>query len=356
MTAWLDEMRRQTGRMADALGYGPQETPWRSVADLPGAQLRAYHAREREDGPVLLICPAPFKRPYIWDLMPPVSVVRRCLARGLRVYLVAWRDPAAPEDRWGLADYADRIPSEALAAIAAETGGAAPILAGHSLGGTLAAICAARHPGAVAGLVLLDAPLAFGEAGGPLARAAREIPDLAGLRATLGDPVPGSVITALSLQAAPEVFRLQPALDLAACLGDPLALAVHARVARWALDEFALPGPFFEDVLAQLYREDRFLAGTLRVGAHRVGLAGVRAPILAVLNPSGLIVPPESLRRGLAAVAGPPAELLTYEGEPGPMLQHLGPLVGPAAHARLWPGILDWILRRAAAPGAADPA
>ncbi len=38
--------------------------------------------------------------------------------------------------------------------------------------------------------------------------------------------------------------------------------------------------------------------------------------------------------------------MLQYEGERGPALQHLGPLVGPGAHARLWPDILDWVADR----------
>ena len=121
MMHWMDEARRQVGRVLDGLGLGPQETPHRIVAKLPGARLRAYHDRERTDGPVLLIIPAPFKRVYIWDLLPEVSVVRRCLARGLRVYLLEWLIPTKRENAFGLAEYADRLPAAALAAIQAET-------------------------------------------------------------------------------------------------------------------------------------------------------------------------------------------------------------------------------------------
>ncbi|WP_407521430.1 alpha/beta fold hydrolase [Methylobacterium oryzisoli] len=351
MSAGLDALRREAGRMLDALGRGPQETPSRILAEWPGARVRAYHAPGQGDGPALLICPAPFKRPYIWDLLPPVSVVQRALARGLRVYLIEWRDPTAADDGWGLADFAERLPAAALNAIAAEsaaeTPGVLPVIAGHSLGGTLAAIFAALHPDRVGGLVLVDAPLAFGAEGGPIARAAAAIPHARTLRAALGAPVPGSAITALSLGAAPDVFRLQPLADFAACLTDPLALTVHLRVARWALDEFPLPGQFFEDVVDQLYREDRFRAGTLPIGGREIGIAALRTPILAVINPAGGVVPPSSLERGLALITRPPPETMTYAPGPGPMLQHLGPLVAPAAHLTLWPGILDWIARRA---------
>jgi hypothetical protein len=35
--------------------------------------------------------------------------------------------------------------------------------------------------------------------------------------------------------------------------------------------------------------------------------------------------------------------LVTYPGEPGVVLQHLGILVGPMAFAQFWPEITDWI-------------
>jgi polyhydroxyalkanoate synthase len=153
--------------------------------------------------------------------------------------------------------------------------------------------------------------------------------------------VPGSVINALSVGAAPEAFQLQRVTDFAASLFDPRALAIHARVERWAYDEFPLPGQLFEDVLEQLYREDRFLKGTLQVGNRRTGIAGLRSPVMAVVNPVGGVVPPRSVLDGLA-VSSASVQVLEYEGDRGPMLQHVGPLVAPLAHERLWPKILDW--------------
>lgn len=335
-------MRRQIGQALDAAGLGPQEMPYRMVADLPGARLRAYHERDNADGPVLLIMPAPFKRAYIWDLLPDVSVVRRCLEQGLRVYLLEWLVPTQQEDEFGLAEYAERLPNAAIDAIAAETGTAAPILAGHSLGGTFAAIFATLHPERVGGLILVDAPLAFGQDGGPLAQAVAAAPPARVIRQAAGSPVPGSVINALSLAAAPEAFQVQRMADFAASLFDPKALAIHARVERWAYDEFPLPGRLFEETFEHLYREDRFLQGTLQIRGRRTGVARLRSPVMAVINPVGRIVPPRSILKGLEAAPNLSFQVLEYEGDRGPMLQHVGPLVAPVAHERLWPKITQW--------------
>src|SRR3712207_9159381 len=130
MFSLIDQARRQAGRMLDASGLAPEEAPFRVLAEMPGARLRAYGAPDAK-GPVLLIIPAPFKRAYIWDLLPEVSVVRHCLSRGLRVYLLEWLVPTPQEDEFGLAEYADRLPAAAPDAIGTETGRGARLRSGE---------------------------------------------------------------------------------------------------------------------------------------------------------------------------------------------------------------------------------
>jgi polyhydroxyalkanoate synthase len=337
--ALIDEARRRLGTFAGTAGLGPAESPSRTVAAFPGARLRAYHAPEARGPPVLIVA-APFKRPYVWDLMPEVSAVRRCLERGLRVYLLEWTDPDGADI--GLDDCAARLPMAALDAVAGETGGARAILAGHSLGGTFAAICATLAPERLCGLVLLEAPLAFGAEGGPLARAAAAGPG-APLAAGGGAPLAGSAIDLLAVAAVPDEFVWRPRADLALSLADPLALAVHLRVVRWALDERAMPARLFAEVVGRLYREDRLRHGTLELGGLRTGLGRLSVPTLAVVAPAGRVVPPGSVRAGLAAAPRAPARVLEHAEAGGAALPHLAPLVAPAAHRRLWPAILDWI-------------
>jgi polyhydroxyalkanoate synthase len=285
------------------------------------------------------------QRAYVWDLMPQVSVVRHALRRGMRVYLLEWLDPGAPEDGFGLSDYAERLPLAALDAIGTETGETACVLAGHSLGGTCAAILATLHPDRVRSVVLVDAPLAFGPGrGGPMADAVAAGPHARMLRQSAGgSPVPGFFLGLLGTAAVPDAFVLQRWIDLGPSVADPLLAAIHMRVDRWMLDELAMPGRLFEEVVEHLYREDRFLEGTLPVGDSRASLFRLRSPVLAVVNPPGRVVPPASTLAGLAAIPQEvPRRVLRYDGDQGAAVQHLGPLVGPAAHRHLWPDILDW--------------
>jgi polyhydroxyalkanoate synthase len=93
-----------------------------------------YAPKSDAAGPVVLLLSAPVKRDYIWDLAPTVNVVRRCLERQLRVYLLRWTEPGEAEREFELTEYADRLVTAALAAIEVETGDPRAMLAGHALG------------------------------------------------------------------------------------------------------------------------------------------------------------------------------------------------------------------------------
>jgi polyhydroxyalkanoate synthase len=342
MFALADHARGRVGWTLDALGLGARETPWREVTKTRGARLRAYGPAEPAEGPVLLIFAAPIKRAYIWDLLPAVSVVRHARTRGFRVYLLEWLVPGAQDDGLCLADYADGLPALALQAIVAETVRPGVVLAGHSLGGTLAAIFATLHAEAVEALVLVEAPLAFASRG-PLARAVAAAPAAHAVRRLSGSPVPGSFVGHWCTRLVPEVFLAQRWTDLAASLCNPSALAVRIRMERWALDEFPLPGALFDDIVERLYREDRFLHGALKIGDEITGVGRLRSPTLAVVNPRSLVVPPVAVLDGLAAVRSLSSCVLRFEDGAGAGLQHLGPLISPAAHRRLWPKVFDWL-------------
>ena len=142
------------------------------------------------------------------------------------------------------------------AVVARHTGSRRIILAGHSLGGTLAALFAALHPSCVAALVLLEAPTPFAE-GGTFARW----------------------------------------FDGLASAADPRASLNYLRVARWTLDEFPMSGIFLGEVVDQLYREDRFMHGTLSIAGRAATPAALAMPVLNVMRPESLVIPPEMIRR-----------------------------------------------------------
>lgn len=328
-----DRSRRALGALLAEWGWGPLEASFRVALDEPGLRLRDYGG----SGPVLLLVPAPIKRAYIWDLAPSCSVVRRALDAGCRVYLIEWREPI--DQGWGLADYAERMILACLDAIAEETGERGAFLAGHSLGGTLAAVFSALHAERVRGLVLLAAPLHFAPDAGVLSVLLADLP----VERLPAGPVPGSFLNAVGLAAAPATFGLAPWLDWWASLPDADARDTLLRVQRWTLDELPLPGRLLAEVVDRLYREDAFARGALSLGGRRAAPAEVTAPLLCVVDRRCPLVPPAAMLPVLRGAGSPEKMLLYYEGDAGVLLQHVGMLVGRSAHQRLWPEILRWI-------------
>jgi polyhydroxyalkanoate synthase len=337
----LDQLRQAQARLFDVLGYGPEPEPSWIAAEMPGMRLRAYGSGEGAGPPVILV-PAPIKRATIFDLVPRASVVRRCREAGRAVFLVEWTDPAGRSADYGLSDYADRLLAEARQAAALSAGEARAVLVGHSLGGTLAAIHAARRPEGVAALVLLESPLIFDPSIDAFAPWLRMPPSARRLLAGAGT-VPGSELSLAAVAAAPEAFLWHRWGDAFGSLSDPERHELHLRVMRWALDEMALPAPLLRDVLERLYRENRLRVGRLEISGRAVGLTDIAAPIMAVVESESRVVPPEEVLPALQRTSSPRQEWLTYDSEPGVALAHVGVLVGSEAHRRLWPRLLAWM-------------
>lgn len=340
----LDRLRRVQGRWLDIAGLAPRETPSRIVLEKPPVTLKTYAA---SDGPALLIIPAPIKRAYLWDLAPSISVVQQCLRHGIRPYVVQWERPTPADQRLGLSAYADALIEICREQITAETGAQQVFVAGHSLGGVLAAIYTALHPERVRGLILLSAPLQFGPGTGVFAPLVAYAPHAQVLTAGMPTDVAGTFLNTVSVLAAPAIFEGERWSDWWRSLADPQALFTHLRVMRWTFDEQALPRQLFVEVVEWLYRENRFMQGTLSVGGRLALPSAITAPIISVIERHSALIPPEAVLPFLAATGSRDTQTLWYEGDVGVVLQHLGMLVGRRAHQELWPTLCAWIRARA---------
>ena len=338
----MDRSRQARGSMLDRAGYGPRQTPSTILHAEPGLNVRRYG--DAGDGPSMLIVPAPIKRSYIWDLAPEVSVVRRWLERGYRVYLAEWVPVPDSHEHFGLNDYGDRLLVAARRAIEADGGDPRPIVAGHSLGGILAAIHSALYPDAVRATIVLESPLHVDDGSCCFTPLVRATPDARQIATTFRQ-VPGVFLNMMSALAEPQAFGWERMTDRWMALADPdrRAFATHMRVERWTHDEFPLPGRLFTQIVEALYRGDQLMRGTLQVGGRTVGPDDVRAPLASVMDPRSKVIPPQAVEPFHAAAGSDDKLLLRYGGDVGVNLQHVGVLVGRNAHATLWPALFDWL-------------
>lgn len=339
----LDQLRRQRGTAMDRVGYGPHESAFQTILSVPGMHLRRY-AGGFSDGPVALIIPAPIKRHYIWDMTPETSVIQHAIARGMRVYLIEWTDPVTDaETRFGLDEYGYSLIGQSVAAIRAEHPDNKITLFSHSLGGIFAAIYAAICPEYISGVVLIEVPLHFGEKAsgsfGPLVALGPSADKVT----EVFERVPGSVLNFASTASSPATFNIERYADLLASIGSPKFLKSHILVERWTLDEAPMAGRLFEQVVTGLYREDSFMRGSLEVNGQQLSPQQMTAPLLSVYDPRSVIITPASVIAFHEAAGSTIKRLLTYDGDTGVALSHVGALVGENAHRHLWPQIFDWV-------------
>jgi polyhydroxyalkanoate synthase subunit PhaC len=335
--AFVDMLRRVEGAALGRLGFSPQECAWRVASSGSFWRLREYD--QPRVGPCLLIVPAPIKRPYIWDLTPEVSVIRRCQRHGFRVFLIEWMPTAADTSSLGLKEYADAI-SACVGKVGSEAEGAKPFLIGHSLGGVLAAIYSALEESRIGGLVLLGAPLCFEPAS---SRFRDALVSMVPKGINISHMVPGSLLGQMSALASPESFVWARLRDKALSIVDSHAWSTNLRIERWSLDEVPLPGRLVEETVNLLYRENRFVRGTLSINGRSIGPKCVKVPTLAVVNASDEVAPSCSVAPFLDAMPTKATRIVEYKAEVGVGLQHLAMLIGREAHGQIWPDIFDWL-------------
>lgn len=329
-----DALRLHQARFLEWLGFSAVEHPYEVIYEGPHYRLRKYGGAS---GLPVLIVAAPIKRPYIWDLSPRASAIGCCLRHRLRPYLLEWRAPT-PGALCGLADYAGRFIRDAMTHVSADAGGSEPILMGHSLGGTLAAIAASCDSRSIRGLVLLASPLCFAPGSSSFRDAVAAVgPPLIADKAV----VPGSLLSHFSAMASPQAFIWSRLADAVASADDAEAFKTHMRVERWTLDEFPLSGPLTRDISSLLYRTNEFCRGSLSIAGCSVGPSCIQVPTLAVVNAEDVIAPRASVAPVMDGI--PFGTLIEHAGEHGVGLQHVAILVGGAAQHRTWPQVLAWI-------------
>jgi polyhydroxyalkanoate synthase len=335
----LEQIRRRQGALLEASGWGPVQSDSEILVSRPCMRVRSYQPAGG-GGPAVLLVPAPIKRAYIWDLEPSRSPVRLLSEAGFSVHLVEWMDPGPEERGLGLGDYAGDLLLAAAETVRFATDQAPdprrPLLGRHlrhPLGGP------APRPGSRPRAARGTPPLRRRR--GRVRTGGRDPPDAEWAKVVFGN-VPGSFISIASATAAPVTFHLERYLDFLTTVGHP-PFQIHMRVERWSLDEMAMPGQLFEDIVEELYRHDRLMRGQLVLRGRRIAPERVGCPLLTVLNPSSRITPPQSVLPFHEAASSDQKTLITYGGDRGVALQHVGVLVGANAHAHVWPAVVQWL-------------
>ena len=313
---------------------------------LPDTPRSAFEARggdgttpaaARGRGRPLLICFALVNRPYILDLQPDSSLVRRLLEAGFSVYLVDWGDPDDGDRLRDLNDYLEQGLGACVRHVLAANRVPALDLIGVCQGGVLSLCYTALHPKQVANLVTLTTAVDFQTPEDLLSRWVRELDTQ--LLARAGS-VPGELLNSLFLSLMPFRLTQQKYVRLLSGRADQRAVDDFVRMERWIFDSPPQAAVALAQFVRWFYQENRLMRGTLELGGRAVDLKNVRAPLLNLYASADHIVPPAA-----SAVMGRQVGSTDYTAcavDTG----HIGMYVSRKARDEIPQRIVSWLRAR----------
>ncbi len=331
--------------LAEVAGRRPPSwsTPHEIVSETPIARLRDFTADTTADVvPTLVLPPQAGHDSCIADYSPEQSQMQAIIAAGLtRACSLDWIGATAATKDAGIDDYLQVI-DDAVARLGGRVN-----LIGDCQGGWLATIYAALRPQRVNTLTIGGAPIDF-HAGDPGIIAAMNAfdprADLSFYRALVasGDGLlDGRYLLAgfIAMQPHAEVSRQ---LSLLANISDPAHVARYREFEDWFKHTQPISGAFYLWIVEHLFRDNKLIRGTLRIGEERVDLARISCPINLLAGATDHITPPEQVF-ALADHASTAEPDIVRDTSPS---GHLGLFMGHDALRNHWPRLLAAVLER----------
>ncbi len=318
-------------------------TPRELVYENGSLQLYRYKASadaKHEPGrpPVLLIYSI-INRAWILDLIPGFSVIAHLLERGLDVYLAEWK-PAEPGCTDTLDDFIDPWLDGAVQHIAELSEHPRVGLFGYCIGGTIAAIYAARRPERVQSLITLTTPLVSSGSGVLELLVNPGLFPIDEIIASNQGVVPGKVVrhSIMAIKPYLEVLKWKAYYEN---LDNDAVMHLFEPVDRWANDNPDLPGEVFRSFVREIYHRDGLAQGRTTIHGQPIDLGAIRAPLLNLVAEEDWIVPRAAAER-VAELVG--SETRRTEIIPGP---HVGIIMDPRTRYA-WDMIADHVIGHAA--------
>ncbi|HSS65208.1 MAG TPA: class III poly(R)-hydroxyalkanoic acid synthase subunit PhaC [Gammaproteobacteria bacterium] len=333
--------RLQSGsRALPALGpVDVGETPKSLVAQTERATLYRFQRRSPASvtTPVLIVY-ALVNRPYMTDLEPQRSMVRRLLDAGLDVYLVDWGYPQEADRHLSLDDYINRYLDGFVDHILSAHGIGGLNLLGICQGGTFGVCYAALFPEKVRNLITMVTPVDFHTPDNLLSKWVRDI-DVDLMVDTLGN-IPGSLLNWLFASLRPARNGGGKMLELIDSIDEPERLKTFLRMEKWIHDSPDQAGEAFRQFLTDFFQKNSLIKGDLSVGGRPVRLGRITMPVLNVYATLDHIVPPDASTSLGAHIASADYSELDFEGG------HIGIYVSRKAQTVIAPRIGQWLAAR----------
>jgi polyhydroxyalkanoate synthase len=321
------------------------QTPKETVWTLNKAKLFHYipvvPKEKRKKIPLLMVF-AIMNRPYVLDLRPGHSFVEYMLHKGYDLYLLDWGVPGPEDKGMSFDDYTLEYLPRAIRKFKQVTGSDEFSMLGWCLGALISTMYAALRPDdGIRNLILLTAPLDFKDkTGSGFARwSSNEAFNADTIVEKLGN-VPGEMIDTGAKMLRPVENFVGNYVMLWDNIDNPDTVSAWHAMNTWVRDIIPMPGGAYQQLINDLYKENRLMEGTMQLRGETVDLTKLKASLLNVMAGADHITPACQSERIVDVVGSDDTDTLHIRGG------HIGIMAGRGAEKNTWPHIESWLAPR----------
>jgi poly(3-hydroxyalkanoate) synthetase len=222
-------------------------------------------------------------------------------------------------------------------------------MVGLCQGGWLCAMYAARFPRKVQSLVLVGSPIDTEAGHGAIKKMAQELPlaFFEGLVRLGSGRMLGRFMLAGWKSMHPVQQFVDKYLDLYTHIEDRNYVERTEQFERWYESPVDLPGVFYLQAIAQLFKENRLAKGTYAALGKTLDLHEIVAPLYLLAGEDDDVTPRDEVFQA-GSLVGTPKEHIEKALAPG---GHIGLFMSRRNLADVWPAIGRWILAHGMAGG-----
>ena len=315
-------------------------TPKIVVYNDDGVNLYRYNPiTEKQYETPLVIVYALINKPYILDLTPERSVVRRFLQAGFDVYLIDWGE-ADLVQQFSLDEYVDGFLYDFIEEVKAQTNSDKVNILGYCMGGGMAAMYSALYPENVRNLILLAATLYFDkkEVGGMVKLSDKRFFDPKEIIDVYGY-VPAWFLAERFKYLRPVENYITKYINMFLNAENKKLLEDFMRMEKWIHDGVNVAPMAYYRYVKEMYQNNALTNGRLFINGRRVDPKRITMPVAAVVGEKDHLAPPPNTIRFLDYIGSKDKKIFRTPGG------HVGTAISRKALA-VWDEVAKWLGER----------
>jgi len=347
--AWINEVQQAQARFSAAMpkvmaaarkatkGCTPHEVV---MTEAPVRLIRYQGKADRRFATPVLFVFALVNRPYVLDLLPHKSVVRRFLDAGFDVYLIDWGVPTPSDGGKTLHDYVEGHLHNAVTRILDLTGSPQVNLVGYCMGGTLSAMYTSLHQDLVRNLILMAAP--FDWTPGQTLLSCWTDPRYFNVDALCDAMplIPPALLGSSFVMLKPVANLFQKWTTFFERMDDEKFLEEFFAMELWTNDNIPICAEVYRDFVKYCFQQNLLRRGEFPLGRRKINLGNITCPVLNLTASADHLVDPVQSHPVRELVSSTDFEAIQVQAG------HIGLSVGSKAHKELWPRATAWLADR----------